>query len=169
MRSRWPLLVTLLLFGCGSEDGVTPPSYPALAGVWQYRSEIREGAVVCIEHGTLDIAHPGQATFSGSGTITMDCYAGLALLEVTTVTVPISNGVLGEETPRGSWSVSFQGRPGWSYGGEAFISAGGSLVVQGQGQATLDPGNGQSIATAFDWTICRQFQDPSDFVERGCV
>ena len=37
------------------------------------------------------------------------------------------------------------------------------------GQATMDPGNGTSITTAFAWTICRRFSDPSDFVERGCV
>jgi len=168
--TRLPVLLAVLLLivaSCGGE-AVDVANYPDFSGSWQYRSILTQGDIVCTENGELMISHPGQASFSGSAQIQTDCFEGMGFLSSNTETFSISSGTFGDETARGSWTVSFSARPGWTYSGEGFEPTGGSLAIQGSGTAVFDPGDGQTLSVSFPWTICKRFADQSDPVERSC-
>jgi hypothetical protein len=163
-------IAALLSASCGGDSGTDVAVYPDFAGSWQFRSFLSQGTIVCTENAELTVSQAsGSSSFSGSASITTDCFEDLDHLASWTETVPVSDGVFGEETARGSWSIVFSARPGWSYTGEAFISVSGEIVVQGNGSGTLDPGNGEPMPVSFPWTICRRFRDQADAVERGCA
>lgn len=176
MRSSLTAVMAVLMVGaaaCGDDGtGAEEALYPDFSGTWAMRLTVTGGGVVCVEQGTLTVNHAStaSATFTGQASLLMECFDDLRLVSSQRTDTAITDGRFGERASRGSWSVSFGVRPGWTYTGEAFVNAAGRLVIEGGGAAaTFDPGNGAAVGGSTDWTICREFLIAGDPVERGCA
>ncbi|MFQ5535884.1 MAG: hypothetical protein ACE5GJ_00395 [Gemmatimonadota bacterium] len=168
-----PAVLTLaltVLWSCGDSGPSEPVEiFPDVNGTWQFRSAVSQGNIVCIERGDVTLAQGANVpAFQGEAVLIMECWQDIKLIRSDTDTIPVTGGLFQSETPRNSWPVTFSMRPGWTYEGEAFYAAGGSFVIQGHGTASLDPGNGSTLTDQAEWTLCKEFVDQADFVERVC-
>lgn len=165
------VLVALVLVtgACGDEPTVVV-EWPDMAGAFQYRAfmPVDADGLVCVEHGDLAIDHPGEDAFTAAADLTLDCWVGDDRIATPSGPVTFTNGVFGDQLPKGSWPMTWDGRPGWTYRGEVFWATDDHMLARGTGTAVIELPGGEEVDRTFTWTICRRFFVQNDPVEQEC-
>lgn len=164
------LAVSFAGAACGDDEPVVVINWPAMNGAFQYRSlmEVDQTGLACYEHGDININHPGEASWSATGTVTMRCWLGLDEIPAPAGPLDFTNGTFGSETAKQSWPMSWTGRDGWTYTGEVYWANEKHMLARGTGTGQVELPDGSTVSRTFTWTICRRFTYQNDPVEQGC-
>lgn len=134
------LAFSLALASCGEDEPVVVIVWPEMNGAFQHRAfmPVDGSGLTCVEHGDIVVSQAGGDTFTASGDIDLDCWVGNDAIPTSSGVVQFTNCIFGSETNRQSWPISWDGRPSWTYSGEAFWANAEHMVARGTGTAVID-------------------------------